>query len=269
MKRITRVRWSAEERAAVVRRAQTLLAEDPKTTLVSLFTRCQDCLPNERHRPGNPNARSWLQSEIKRAGPLPSPVKTWRPEPSAASPERATTPPDADAARAAAAPRTGAGSDRSPVVSLLIDTGIEILTGILADHRVRAAFAGLLEQAAGRNPPPAGESEGGAPNGSGKSDEGAEVAKRELVVVAGCSAEEAESLAKELKGMLPVTFWASDEPRERLLGLLPNAEIVIGVANGLPQAIESSLARLGTRYVRHTGGVQALYRRLAEHALGT
>jgi hypothetical protein len=90
---------------------------------------------------------------------------------------------------------------------------------------------------------------------------------RDLIVVAGCSADEARSLKKELHGTLPVTFWAADEPRERLLDLLPKAELVIGVSSGLPQTVESSLARLGARYVRHSGGMPALYRRLAEQAL--
>ena len=64
MKRITRVRWTADERAAVIRRAQTLLADDPRITSARLFDASQEGLAKERQRPGNPNARAWLREEL-------------------------------------------------------------------------------------------------------------------------------------------------------------------------------------------------------------
>ena len=265
MKRNTRVRWNADERAAVVHRAQTLLAEDPRLSLKALFNRSQECLPKERRRPGNPSASAWLHQEVKRAGPLPSPATVWRPEPAtheaatAAAGDDAAVPavPAAAAAPMHAVPSAAAAGERSPLVALLIESGVQVITGILADSRVRSAIAGLLK----------GAGDAGAEPTLHVAPTQAEMPQSDLVVVAGCSADEARSLAHELKGTLAVKFWTSDEPRERLLDLLPSAGLVVGVTAGLPQAVESSLARLGPRFVRHTGTAQALYRRLAEHAL--
>jgi hypothetical protein len=271
--RISRIRWTSDEKAAVIRRAQSLLAQDPEIKLVSLFVRCQEGLPKDRQRPNNPNARAWLQAEIKRAGPLPEPATIWRPDPSAEpgsdeadhpaasrEPEAVPVPPAKPAAVGGAVPAAPA------LVSLLVDAGVQVLCGILADPRVHRALAGLAQGRGGAAPVAKVPGNGDASRVDAAEPEPED--PRDLVVVAGCTAEEARSLGKELKGTLPVTFWASDEPRERLMELLPKAELVVGVAEGLPQAIESSLARLGGRYVRHTGGMQALYRRLAEHALG-
>jgi len=285
MKRITRVRWNADERAAVVHRAQTLLADDPRLSLKALFSQSQECLPKERRRPSNPSASAWLHQEVKRAGPLPSPATVWRPERAAqdvesldgnesAAPARsgtaATPPADATASpRAAGVPSGNAPpANASPLVALLVESGVQVISGILADPRVRQAFANLLSRGA-----PAGDAARSAQDGAQDLSQPAhwpsqtDTPQANVVVVAGCSVDEARSLAHELKGTLAVKFWTPDEPRERLLDLLPSAGLVVGVSAGLPQAVESSLARLGPRFVRHTGSAQALYRRLAEHAL--
>lgn len=275
MKRINRIRWNADERAAVVRRAQTLLAENPDIRSLELFDRSQDSLPKERRRRGAASVYAWLRSEAKRAGSLPSPATVWRAPPSAeasqpgAGDASAPSPPVApvapvkdDAAPAQAAPPL------SPVMASLVEGGIRVLTGILGDPRLRAAVRELMQEALTQ--PGAAEDTRSLESSSTR----AEVDRQDAreggsgpVVVAGCSPEEARELEKELDGALPLTFWTTDAPREQLMDLLPRARLVIGVAERLSQSVESSLTRLGSRYVRHTGGMPALYRRLAELAL--
>ena len=63
----------------MVRRAQTLLADNAKMSQAALFLQSQEGLPRERHRASSTNARAWLRAQLKGAGPLPSPVKIWRP----------------------------------------------------------------------------------------------------------------------------------------------------------------------------------------------
>lgn len=262
MKRTTRVRWTADERAAVVRRAQTLLAEDPGIAVSALFARSQDSLPAERRRRGGAGVHAWLRAEVKRAGPLPSPATTWRAEPRpAADAAPVASAEDAANAKPKADEHLPSAADvRSPLVSSLIEAGVQVVAGILGDTRVRTALLGLLRVAS--SPPTEADERVGAVK-----EEAPGHAGGDLVVVAGCSPEEAQALKKELGGALEVTFWSPDEPRDRLMEVLPQAGLVIGVASGLPPTVESSLARLGSRYVRHTAGMPALYRRLAEHAL--
>lgn len=252
MKVITRVRWSSEERAAVIRRAQSLMAESPRLPSKALFMASQECLPAERHRPSNTAAVAWLQAEIRRAGPLPSPAEVWRPEQSETV--------IAGAEPAAVAKQQDTPADVVPAApsleALLIETGVRVLTGILSDARVRAAVGALI---AGSLPdrPVIAPDPAAAPE-----------PRSRQVVVAGCSSNEARLLADRLEGSLEVLFWTPEQSREELVDLLPTAGLVVGVSSGLPQAVESSLARLGDRFVLHTGGASALYRRLAEHALG-
>jgi len=275
MTRQSRIRWNSDERAAIVRRAQTILAQNPQVSGTILFKESQECLPMERRREAFGNAVAWLRQEVKKAGPMPTEVKVWRP-PQAAHAEGSPPSPPASAASTNAPPagaRVGtATASSSPAIVHMIELGVQVVTGILGDPRVRAAVSGLFQPQAATE----------VPSAAHPSTEAAEAAdsptmaelpvapdrpRGEFVVVAGCSALEAKSLAKEVDGTLDVRFWASDEPRERLLELLPRAEVVFGVADGIPKAIESSLSRLGDRYVRHTGSVKGLYRRLAEQAM--
>lgn len=266
----SRIRWNAEERAAVVRRAQSLVAQNPKLRQSVLFKESQECLPVERRRESSGNAVGWLKAELAKAGPLPSPVTVWRSEAAEgaddtleqATPTHASTQSRVGASGHAAPDTKGTSANRTVMVDQLVEIGVQLITGILNDARVRTAVSGLFTSTGPAAPMPAAD-----PESAIAETPVAARSRGEFVVVAGCSSAEAKNLAKEVDGALDVRFWASDEPRERLLELLPDAEIVIGVSNGIPRAIESSLSRLGERYIRHTGGVQGLYRRLAEHAM--
>jgi hypothetical protein len=273
MTRQSRIRWNSDERAAIVRRAQTILAQNPQVSGTILFKESQECLPMERRREAFGNAVAWLRQEVKKAGPMPTEVKVWRP-PQAAHADAPTSPPAAaassDASSAGARLGTAAASS-SPALAHMIELGVQVITGILGDPRVKAAVSGLFQPQAATERASSAQ----APTDAAEAPElptpelavAPDRPRGEFVVVAGCSALEAKSLAKEVDGTLDVRFWASDEPRERLLELLPGAEVVFGVADGIPKAIESSLSRLGDRYVRHTGSVKGLYRRLAEQAM--
>jgi hypothetical protein len=274
MTRQSRIRWNSDERAAIVRRAQTILAQNPQVSGTILFKESQECLPMERRREAFGNAVAWLRQEVKKAGPMPTEVKVWR-APQAAHAEGQPPSPPASAApsttSSAGAPPGTAGPSTSPALAHMIEFGVQVITGILGDPRVKAAVSGLFQaQAATEVAEPAhasGDAAGAAELPTPELAVAPDRPRGEFVVVAGCSALEAKSLAKEVDGTLDVRFWASDEPRERLLELLPGAEVVFGVADGIPKAIESSLSRLGDRYVRHTGSVKGLYRRLAEQAM--
>ncbi len=258
MKRITRVRWTADERAAVVRRAQTLLAQDPSVSSSSLFAKSQEGLPSERRRRPSPSVHAWLRNEVRRAGPLPSPAETWRPTEGDEVGGRNDSPTFTNVS--SGDQRSHQESEpRSPIVEALIQAGVQVLTGILTDARVRLAIWTAIH----------GDATPSRIDDVVRHASSEDASKRDrLVVVAGCSTEEAQVLKKKLDGALPLSFWSADAPREQLLRLLPQADLVIGIVDNLPHGVENSLTRLGPRYVRHTGGMPALYRRLAERALG-
>lgn len=61
--------------------------------------------------------------------------------------------------------------------------------------------------------------------------------------------------------------WTTEQTREQLEEIVGEARLVIGMEDHLTQAIESSLRRLGDRYVQNYGGLQGLHTRLAEEAM--
>jgi hypothetical protein len=243
-----RVRWTDDERAALVRRCQSLRVEYPAASITELLDKSQAAFPPERRRPSNPAIRSWLASELQRAAPAPGEARIWRPEPGAsAAPEvRAEAAPAAAVAAAPAEPSAAAvAAPTSPLIATLVETGVQVLLGILGDERVRGAVATLVA------PVPAPVDD----------------AARRCVVIAGIAAAEVAAVEKALDGALELRFWSPDQPREQLQQLLPEARLVIGLPEGLTPALESSLRNLGARYVRHDSGMPGLYRRLASEAM--
>jgi hypothetical protein len=143
-----------------------------------------------------------------------------------------------------------AGTAPSPVVTSLVEAGVQVLLGILADPRITAAVSRLVSAAV-------------VPIEAIESDAG----KRQCVVVAGIPSSAISAVEKALNGTLQLRFWSPEQPREQLQQLLPEARLVIGMPDGLSPALESSLHNLGARYVRHDSGIAGLYRRLASEAL--
>jgi len=248
-----RVRWTEGERETVVRRCQALRAEFPALTIAGVLAKCQDTLPPERRRPLHPVLRSALAAEVRNTAPaseatLLSPAGPAGAESStqAASPEPA---PLSDSG-ATHAPATDPSANQLPQVAALVETGVQVLLGILADPRVKAALANVLS----RWPAP--------PSGRAEVD-----SKQRWVVVAGIPSTAIGPVKKALDGAVDLRFWSPEQPREQLLELLPTARLVIGMRDGLTPAVESSLKGLGSRYVRHDSGVPGLYRRLADEAM--
>lgn len=133
----------------------------------------------------------------------------------------------------------------SPLTTALIDTAVDVLVGILTDPRLKLALRGLLTQ----------------PAPSKANDD------KRLVLVAGLQPSDAKTVERNYAGMLPVRTWSTDQSREQLEAFVGEARLVIGMQDQLTQAIDSSLRRLGDRYVPNAGGMQGLHKRLAEEAM--
>ena len=284
MRRISRIRWSADERAALIRRCQSLRATHPDASIASLLEKGQSILPPERRRANNAPLRKWLAQELRNAPAAPSEPTIYRPEPSAEyTPAAAQAPAEAGASPATppvaatvAAESTSSPPAASPVVTGLIEAGVQVVVGILSDPRTRSALAGFLQgmpgSASGNGAPGEGtpkSSASASSNGNATQTAAPAAAERRdgVVVIAGLSPEEARQVERSLDGTLQVRFWSPDQPREQLQGWLRDARLVIGMGGMLSPAIEASLERLGQAYVRHNDGMSGLYRRLASEAL--
>ncbi len=249
-----RVHWTEAERTALIRRCQSLRAEFPAIALTELLATGQEILPPERRRPSHAPLRTWLSGELRalaeNAEEAPRPLAglanvdaapqavSLEPHP---APESAPTP----------EPSATVSPAQTPQVAALVETGVQVLLGILGDPRVKVALERLLAR---------------SPESTAIAEE--DVSKRHWVVVAGIPSTAVGAIQSALDGAVAVRFWSPDQPREQLLEMLPDARLVIGMPDGLTPAAESALQKLGSRYVRHHSGVPGLYRRLAEEALG-
>lgn len=248
-----RVRWTEEERDTVVRRCQALRAEFPALTIAKLLARCQDTLPPERRRPLHPVLRSTLAAEVRNSAPVSEATLL---APSSSAGAEATTrvvspePAPITESEATHASAADPSANQAPQVAAMVETGVQVLLGVLADPRVKGALANLLS----RLPAPS--------SGPAEVD-----SKQRWVVVAGIPSTAIGPVKKALDGAVDLRFWSPEQPREQLLELLPTARLVIGMRDGLTPAVESSLKGLGSRYVRHDSGVPGLYRRLADEAM--
>ena len=253
MKVARRVRWTEAERETVVRRCLALRTEFPALTIAKVLAKCQDTLPPERRRPLHPVLRSTLAAEVRNTAPASEATLL---APSSSAGAEATTqvvsPEPAPIAKSEAthAPATDPSAKQSPQVAAMVETGVQVLLGILGDARIRDAVAKLFSR-------PSEPSANGGEDGT----------KRRWVVVAGIPSNAVNALTKTVDGAVALRCWSPEQPREQLLELLPDARLVIGMPDGLTPKIESALQSLGSRYVRHHSGVAGLYRRLAEEAM--
>ena len=121
----SRIRWNEEETQAVVAAAKALAAKGSKLTSQQRFLKAQSGLPKNRRRPFNANVSSWLSKAVK--GKVAT-VKTIAKAPTSS-------------ARTVAAKVVP-----SFVTQALVDAGVLIVKGILADQGVQKA----LRQSLGR-----------------------------------------------------------------------------------------------------------------------
>jgi hypothetical protein len=243
------VRWTEDERAALVRRCRSLRIEHPAASISELLDKGQEALSPERRRTPYTAMRAWIAEELQRAARAPSEVNLALDEvpvtPTDVAPVRAPSAADVPSVTESALAKSNATP--SPLIASLVEIGVQIVLGILTDSRVRAAVS-----AHDALPPPAPAEPDDA---------------RRCIVVAGIPSSAIEAVEKALNGTLELRFWSPEQPREQLQQLLPDARLVIGMPDGLSPALESSLQRLGTRYVRHSSGVAGLHRRLASEAM--
>jgi hypothetical protein len=109
----SRIRWNKEEQEAVVAAAREHAAKGGKTTSEQRLSRAQNVLPKNRRRPFNANLASWLTKATR--GDLPAP-------------------------KVRGASATGAGLLSSSLNAALIEAGIGLLKGVLADPGVQQAL---------------------------------------------------------------------------------------------------------------------------------
>lgn len=243
LRNITRVRWVASERALLVKQAQVVFAEKPGESIKDVIAEAMLSLPPNRRRKVDTKTVLWVREAVRALPPLlPKPVNN--PGTLDAPPETIVagqpTPTAEPTASPAASPPT-----KSLLTTVLIESGVEVLVGILSDPRVQLAFRGLLTPS--------------APTSI--------ATDKRLVVVAGLQASDAKAVKRTYEGMLPVRTWSAEQTREQLEEYIGEARLVIGMQDQLTQAIESSLRRLGDRYVQNHGGLSGLHKRLAEEAI--
>lgn len=256
----SRVRWTADERAALVQRAHTLVAQQPGEPMRSIAAQAVSSLPLERRRKLDAKTVEWLRSAV-RALPalLPAGALTQDSVPPAQPAEDVATPTTAPAP-GMATPGASNESAASPAVALIANSVVDVLLGVLRDPRLQVAAQAFLANAlagAGKSAPASADTVPGAQA----------VAKRQLILVAGLSPDEAKAIEKAFAGMLPVKTWGIAQTREQLDDYIAQAHLVIGMQEQLSPSIDSSLRRLGDRYISHRGGIPALHKRLAEEAL--
>lgn len=254
----SRVRWTADERATLVQRAQLLIAEQPGEPMRSIASQAISGLPVERRRKLDAKTVEWLRSAVRA---LPQPMLTSAVAPESVAPaqdeETLATPAPI---QSMAAPRAPNENAMSPAVALITDGVVAVLLGVLRDPRLHVAAQSFLANALA-------SASKSVPAADGTSLATNAVGKRELILVAGLSPDEAKSIEKAFAGMLPVKTWGIAQTREQLDEYIAQAHLVIGMQEQLSPSIDSSLRRLGDRYVSHRGGMPALHKRLAEQAL--
>jgi hypothetical protein len=239
---VTRVRWDASERAQLVQQSQLVLAERPGDPLKDVIAQAMLSLPAARRRKVDGKTVLWIREAVRALPPL---SRTMVPsshgaEAPPSQPVALEVTPVAHAEPAITEPKDSTG----PLTAALVESAVDVLVGILTHPRLRLAVRNLLTEPTSPAP-----------------DE-----DKRLVVVAGLPAADAKTVEKTFAGMLPVRIWSVEQTREQLEAIVEDARLVIGMSN-LTQAVDSSLSRLGSRYVRNQGGIQGLHKRLAEEAM--
>ena len=113
MAKISRIRWSPDEQAAVVAAAKELVASGKKISVAERLAKAQAVLPKNRRRPASANLSTWLSKSI--AGVVAPP-------------------------KARAPGTVSSKATESNLTAAFIAAGATILKGILADPGVKRAL---------------------------------------------------------------------------------------------------------------------------------
>lgn len=238
---VTRVRWDVAERAQLVKQSQIVLSQRPGDSLRDIVTEAMLMLPPERRRKVDTKTVLWIREAVRGLPPLTRDAAS-KPEEEEPASEAVAT--DQPVAASAGSEDEQPIQSANPVTAALVESAVDVLVGVLTHPRLRMAVRSLLIQ------PVSSNADG----------------TRGHVVVAGLQPRDAKTVEKTFEGMLPLRTWSNEQTREQLEAIIEDARLVIGMSD-LTQAVDHSLSRLGSRYLRNRGGIQELHKRLADEAM--
>ena len=287
----TRIRWTEEERNAVLAAYRTLHAREPNGDITKHFVSAQKTLPPKRRRALDYKLRVWLEAEgapARRRAPAAnapgtpsSNAASGRTKKKGAQPEASIKDVSVPATLQARIPRarddahaavSAAAPDSAALTQLLVERGSEIVADILTSPRVQHALRALLQAAWPMASSGAPVSVLFAGDGSAATDDQpvatAPPANGKLrILIAGMDKSEGGLLAKTYDDTLELVCWSADEGLEPLRAAVDRADVVVGMTNALSQPVEQTLRRYAKRYLRNARGVAGLRSELAGLAL--
>lgn len=281
--RITRVRWNAEERAAVMMEVASLRASQPTRSIAELFKDAQLKLPPLRRRRFNPTLRVWLDREFETLakinaqqaalGRVATPAGVDASAGAHAASEVASATVDGTAPRLPAAVSPGSGDAhelQANLAGMFAELGSRIVVMLLRDGRVHEALRDAL--AAVASPPlPADRptaNDSGEPRASNdpNADAGPPANGRLRVLIAGIEPSQ-RAMFKTYEDTLDLHCWSAEQGMDLLRQVIDQADVVIGMAGALSQPVERTLRHGAKRYIGHSRGLPGLRSELASLAL--
>ncbi|MCC7038862.1 MAG: hypothetical protein IT516_00980 [Burkholderiales bacterium] len=149
----SRIRWTAEERAALVAQCVALRSQGWNKSVKELVDSAQAVLPAPRRRTVYPSLVSWMNRQLSVAG-----VRSAKPGRNPSLDRGFAPPPAAAMIDGHAAPIDGVATAlESALVARCVRAGATIVAGILRDRAVHEALSGLLSAATASAPVPSGD----------------------------------------------------------------------------------------------------------------
>ncbi len=149
----SRIRWTAEERAALVAQCVALRSQGWNKSVKELVDSAQAVLPAPRRRTVYPSLVSWMNRQLSVAG-----VRSAKPGRNGGSARAFAPLPAAATLDGRAVPMDGVATGfESALVSRFVHAGATIVAGILRDRAVHEALSDLLSTATTRAPAPPGD----------------------------------------------------------------------------------------------------------------
>ena len=287
----TRIRWTDDERNAVLAAYRTLHAREPTRDIAKLFDRAQKALPPRRRRALDHKLRIWLESDGAHARGRPPAAKVALPSTPAARPAAikptaarsqaslqtvstlATLPASASRRRDDARATVGAAApDSAALAQLIVERGSEIVADILASASVQQALRALLRAAwptatSGAPVLVPSQRDGAAATDGDPATTALPASGKLRVLIAGMDKREGATLAKTYDDTLELVYWSTEEGLELLPAAVARADVVVGMTSLLSQPVEQTLRRHAKRYLRNARGIGGLRAELAGLAL--
>lgn len=287
----TRIRWTDDERNAVLAAYRTLHAREPNRDIAKLFDRAQKALPPRRRRALDHKLRIWLESDGAHARGRPPAANVAIPSTPAGRPAvikrtkarpqasiqtvstLATLPASASRRRGDARGTVSAAApDSAALAQLIVERGSEIVADILASTRVQQALRALLHAAwptatSGAPVMVPLPRDGAAATDGDPATAALPTSGKLRVLIAGMDKREGAALAKTYDDTLELACWSTEEGLELLPVAVARADVVVGMTSLLSQPVEQTLRRHAKRYLRNARGIGGLRAELAGLAL--